>query len=1261
MLQFEQKNPQKALNQAYRKERVLRSDIDRFKQQFVWMFDKLADNPNESEENRKNIVADWLKNTFYSPNYELNTKGREDLVIHAGKSAQDAVAVLFEVKKPGSAEMPSLEKPNAKALQQLILYYLTERTAHKNIGVRHLIITDVYGWWVFDEHDFDKLFYRNATLMKGYETYKQGGKDTEFFYKEVASPFLEASEAVLQVAFFDLRTYETTVRNADMNDDRRLIALYKLLSPTHLLKLPFANDSNSLDRHFYAELLHIIGLEEVKDGGKKLIKRKARPDEFSLLENALTKIVNKGVADVPDLASYGANREEQVFSIGLELVITWVNRVLFLKLLEAQLSSYHPSERGKYKFLNSTLIHDFDRLGKLFFEVLAVKIEDRKGRVRDEFGHIPYLNSSLFERTPLERILVGVNDLDDHEAMPVLPNTVLKDEKGQRKTGGLPALDYLLAFLEAYDFASEGTEDIQEDKRTLINASVLGLIFEKINGYKDGSFFTPGFITMYMCRETLRRAVVQKFNETKGWTCDTLDDVYAQIKDKKEANELVNSLKICDPAVGSGHFLVSALNELIAIKHDLGILMDGNGKTLRDYTVVVSNDELTVTDDDGNLFEYRPKSPESQRVQQTLFREKQTLIEGCLFGVDINPNSVKICRLRLWIELLKNAYYRPDGQLETLPNIDINIKQGNSLISRFALDADLKTALKKSNWSIEMYRLAVQQYRAARGRDEKQELVRLLEKIKTDFRSEIGLRDPKLLKMNKLGGDLFTLLNQTSLFGETKAEAKTKLQTKEKLEADIRKLAAEVEEIKTNKIYNNAFEWRFEFPEVLDNEGQFVGFDVVMGNPPYIRQEEISWMKPHLQQQFETYAGTADMYVFFVELGMRMVRSGGQFVYILPNKWMRAGYGKAMREYLKRQRIFEILDFGDLPVFDEAITYPCILSLGQSAPTTQLQAAQIQTLDFDSLAEYSQELKYSVEIAALAPDGWTLSKGNTQALLNKIKAAGTPLGAYVEGQIYYGIKTGYNDAFVIDTDTKNRLIAEDPTSEEIIKPFLAGRDVKRYQKPKSDKWLILFKNGWTKQRFAGELAHLVQLHGHIPEQNAWQALCENYPAITKFLSEFRDRAIARTDKGEYWWELRACAYYNEFEREKIIYPNICKMPEFTIEKNAHYGNQKCFIISSTDKYLLGVLNSSVIYYLFKKILPKLRGDFYEPSSVYFKEFPIPAASPAAQAPIIALVEGILSAKAADPQADTSVAEAEIDALVYGLYGLTEAEVAVVCG
>jgi adenine-specific DNA-methyltransferase len=252
---------------------------------------------------------------------------------------------------------------------------------------------------------------------------------------------------------------------------------------------------------------------------------------------------------------------------------------LFLKLLEAQLITYHKRDRS-YSFLNLDKIKNNDDLNSLFFQVLARKYDERNEDVIKAFEKVPYLNSSLFEPTDIEQDTLFISNLRDDKSIPIISSTVLKDQNGKKRTGQLNTLEYLFEFLNAYDFSSEGQEEIQEENKSLINASVLGLIFEKINGYKDGSFFTPGFITMYMCRETIRKAVVQKFNKTKNWKCKNLEDLYDKIEDRQEANEIVNNLKICDPAVGSGHFLVSALNEMIAVKNDLKILQDRDGKRL---------------------------------------------------------------------------------------------------------------------------------------------------------------------------------------------------------------------------------------------------------------------------------------------------------------------------------------------------------------------------------------------------------------------------------------------------------------------------------------------------------------------------------------------------------------------------------------------------------------------------------------------------------------------------------------------------------
>lgn len=1261
------KSPAKTLQPAYRVQHVTRGHIERFKTELARLLELIGHSASESEEHLKNIVSDFLKGAYYRETYFVNTKDRQDLVIHNGRTAKHSVGVILEAKKPGNkAEMIAPDKPNTKALQELLRYYLNERVGLGNKEIRHLVITDIHQWYIFDAADFERHVYANTKLLKQYSDWSEGrlgAANTDWFYKEIAAPFFEKQLPELACCCFDLRTYAEAATNTNPDDDEQLLDLYKILSPEHLLKRPFANDSNALNKEFYDELLYILGLEEVKSGGKKIIDRAdKRRKEGSLLENTLSELEVSGVwRDATGLDQFGDTPEYQRFSIALELCITWLNRILFLKLLEGQLLRWRS---GGARLLAAEKVKDYDELNELFFHVLAVPENERRASVQQKFGDVPYLNSSLFEQSELERRTLRVSSLTDRLEMPLAPNTVLRDGAGKRREGNMNTLLYLFDFLDAYDFSSEAKARVQADNRAVINASVLGLIFEKINGYRDGSFFTPGFITMYMCRETLRRGVLQKFNEKYSWECVNVEtDLYNALLRYKtplpEANTLINSLHICDPAVGSGHFLVSALNELIAIKSELGILCDPSGKLLP-LQATVGNDELIISDPRTDQpIVYQPGNTDSQRVQEALFHEKQTLIENCLFGVDINPKSVMICRLRLWIELLKHAYFTAGSQyknLETLPNIDINIKSGNSLVSRFALDEDLKQALKKSKWSVDMYRLAVRKYHHATDKEEKRELDRLITEIKGDFRTEIGRNDPKVSRLQKLSSELYHRFTGNFLFEpevpyggkkppQDSLEVKRE-QEKAKIEQEINKLSAEIDAIKSNKIFINAFEWRFEFPEVLDDAGKFIGFDVVLGNPPYIRQEELTPFKAYFQDHFETAAGTADLYVYFVERGMSILRQGGQFSYILPNKWMRAGYGDKLRQFVKRHRIEGISDFGDLPVFEEATTYPCVLELSHTKAQATFPAANIDTLDYDTtLSAYIRKHAFQVGLDGLSDTGWTLSNQAVQQLLDKLRAAGTPLGEYVQGKIYYGIKTGLNEAFVIDAATRARLIAEDARSAEVIKPFLAGRDIKRYQMPVSDKYLILFAKGVTNR----------ERNGMEPEK--WMS--NNFPGIYSWLKPQEIKAKKRQDQGDYWWELRACEYYNEFENPKIIIPAIIQRPELTIDVNGIYSNDKTTIIASESKFLLAILNSRVTDLFMRLNSSTKQGGFFEYKPVYISQISIPNALNSQMKDLDALVTRILSAKQTDPQADTSALEAEVDGLVYGLYGLGEEEMQII--
>jgi adenine-specific DNA-methyltransferase len=1208
-MEIKELKPRKALNKAFLKVKPNRTEIEGFKTNLIQLLDRTND--TESEEFHKNLVIDFLKKTYYDPNHFINTKGRNDLVIHNGNNANSSVGVIIEAKKPtNKAEMMTTKKLNVKAFQELVLYYLRERITHKNLEVKHLVATNINEWFIFDATLFDRLFAQNKNLVKQFNDF-EGGRladtKTDFFYKQIAEPFIADIQTEIEFTYFDLQEYQKPLRNADQADDNKLIALFKLLSAEHLLKLPFTNDSNSLDKRFYSELLHIIGLTETKEGGKKLIERNkdGQRNTGSILEDTIIQLDSLDkISRLDKPSQFGITQQERLFNVALELSITWVNRILFLKLLEAQLITYHKGDKS-YAFLSLDKIKNYDDLNSLFFQVLARKYDERNQDVKKAFEKVPYLNSSLFEPTEIEQLTLFISNLKDDKTIPVIASTVLKNEQGKKKTGSITTLAYLFEFLDAYDFTSEGSEDIQEDNKSLINASVLGLIFEKINGYKDGSFFTPGFITMYMCRETIRKAVVQKFNETKKWACTTVEEVYDQIgtsvAERKEANDIVNSIKICDPAVGSGHFLVSALNEMIAVKNDLRILQDRNGSRLKEYQVEVENDELIVTDEEGELFEYNPNHKESQRIQETLFHEKQTIIENCLFGVDINPNSVKICRLRLWIELLKNAYYKNATELETLPNIDINIKCGNSLVSRFAIDADLSQALKKSKWNIDTYKIAVDTYRNAESKEQKREMERLIADIKSDFRSEISLNDPKLKKLRKLSGELFQMTKQTQLFEMSKKEKATWNKKVNQLSEETKKLETEVEEIKANQIFENAFEWRFEFPEVLNDDGDFVGFDVVIGNPPYIyRNFDFTQSKRYFESNFLSNEGNFDLYKFFIERIITISKQKGISSFIVPNTFLSAKtYSKLRHLIISNFAVEELYDLG-LNVF-EGVTVENIIfrfkKVQNISDKTKIKIQRNRHLNI-----YLPEDKYDINLSKILHDENAFNiylKDDINKFILKIRH-----NTMILGDIAYctvGINTGY---------IKTQMTSKEKIDESYHK-MLNGKDIGLY----SIKW----KGDWIKYD-----KDFVNSFG-----NLGRALPPEYIFTNEKI------LVQRTRRG--MQRKLVCCYDDE--------------------KFYNLNRVSNIVIHNSDfslKFIIGLLNSKLLDYYFNKVFNE-----YEVKPIHLSQLPIKIISTSQQKSIITMVEKILETKRLNPLTDTTDLEAEIDQLVYQLYELTEEEISTI--
>ena len=1230
----------KSLNKAYRQVPVERPVFNIFKAQLSNYYKQISS--IDTEEKLKGDLMDFLKFTFYSQNYKVSPNGDIDCAIHLGVNVTDPVGVIIEVKKPTNAtEMITKEDLNRKALQELLLYYLRERHIKKNIQLKQLIVTNVYEYFVFDAHEFERIFYSNKKLIKRFEEFNDGAltsEKTDFFYKEIAADFIANVLDQITYTWFDIRKYKQFL---DTGNDKRIIELFKFFSPEHLLKKRFQNDSNSLNTKFYSELLYIIGLEEVveKDSKKHIITRRKEVErnQASLLENTITILDSEDWLDnVKDRYSFGKNRQEQLFGVALALTIGWANRILFLKLLEAQLVKYHKGDQS-YAFMRPSVIPDYDELNKLFFQVLAKRITDRSESINTKYSKVPYLNSSLFEISPLERQTIRISSLDNSE-LPLFNGTVLRD--GQKpRYDKLPTLRYLLEFLDAYDFSSEGSEEVQEQAKTLINASVLGLIFEKINGHRDGSVFTPGAVTMYMSREAIQQTVVRRFNEEMGWSCKDYEALKNKdIENYVQANAVIDSLRICDPAVGSGHFLVSVLNEVIYTKYDLGILIDGSGKRIKkqDYSIDIENDELLISDEDGNPVSYIPGNQESQRIQETLFNEKRKIIENCLFGVDINPNAVNICRLRLWIELLKNAYYTKESdytELETLPNIDINIKVGNSLLHRFNLGQDISEILRKSGISISAYRKAVSDYKNAHSKEEKHDLEDYLRQIKGNLRTQIGLKDPKVVSLNKLNADLDNLL-APQLFEISKKEQAQRDKQAKDLQAKIAKIQAEVDEIKDNKIFVGAFEWRIEFPEVLDEDGRFVGFDCVIGNPPYIQLQKMGTDADALQKMnYETYERTGDIYCLFYEMGMKLLKPGALLSFITSNKWMRANYGKSLREHLSsKYNPTLLIDFANNKIFDSATVLVNILSLEKCGNQGHTISCSVEDgFDVSKLSDYVQT--HAVSSSFSSSDSWSILSEIERSIKEKIEAVGTPLKDW-DIQINYGIKTGFNDAFIIDSVRRNEILnacqSEDERQKtaEIIRPILRGRDIRRYGYEWADLWLINTHNG---VKDSLERVHV-----------------EDYPAVKQHLDYYWDKIESRADKGDTPYNLRNCAYVDEFSKPKIVWGNLNTRGSYAMAPENMFINAPACMIVPGSQYLLTMLNSKVADYYIRNLGVVRNGGFFEYKPMFVEQIPVPLP----REEVVASIEEVFNSDVPD-----ELKEKRLEEIIESMFDFTEPEIA----
>uniref|UniRef100_UPI000ACB82AF class I SAM-dependent DNA methyltransferase n=1 Tax=Helicobacter pylori TaxID=210 RepID=UPI000ACB82AF len=1092
-----------------------------------------------------------------------------------------------------------------------------------------------------------KKFYKNYAQKEGTDSSKPK------FYEDLEQYLKEDFQGELRYTYFNL------------NDDfKELPLIYQVLSQEVLLKQKKTLDANTLNKDFYEELLYILGLEEKNEKGKTLIKP-------SRTENSLSDALKKQYKNLDD---------EEVMA----LLIAWNNRILFLRLLESLLISFNHFDKP---FLTTENFKDFNALNTLFFEVLAKKNSERSQDTKEDkiLEKIPYLNSSLFDKTPLE--LNGYEiKLLNNKPLEIYPKSILKKDENYQKQKDLPLLEYLFAFLRLYKFTTT-PEDIKNNTDTsesrLINPSVLGLVFEKLNGYKEGSFYTPSFITSYMCKESITKIVLDKFNATYQWDCENLKALREKIdrnfSSNEKAKEYLNTLltlRICDPAVGSGHFLVSALNEMVLIAYKLGLIA-----SLYRHEIRLENDEIIIHTPKNEVFTYTIPHSENDphhHIQKELFELKKSIIENCLFGVDINPNSCEITKLRLWIELLKYSYYifeegKNTHDLETLPNIDINIKCGNSLISRFNLNDDLKKIpnIKKK---IQEYKDLVAQYKDPNPLYplNKQDLINKIQDLKNTF--SLTLKDPKtkaelekaiekhITNYNDFALDdksLLTGLNYfiPSLFGTPK------LSPKEEEEAfasygRIRALRKKLDDALSGGEYHNAFEWRFEFPEVLDDEGNFLGFDCIIGNPPYIRQEKIKDLKPLLQKQYhDFYNSSSDIYTYFFALAFNLLKEKGFSAFITSNKYTRAQYGAKLREFLlKNTTIISYMELSALKVFESATVDASIINALKQPPTKESVFKYYEPIKNDK-----ENLKNAHPLPmlqnALKTESFIFANTTLLDLRDKIEQNGTPLKDWGI-QINYGIKTGCNEAFIIPTEKRDTILkncddtqkdergmSERERTIELIKPILRGRDIKRYRYEWAGEWLINTHNGYT------SFSH------KIPPIDI-----EQYPAIKAHLDSHWDKISKRDDQGNTPYHLRNCAYIEEFEKEKIVWAEMTDKPRFIYDNKGFLTNQTCYFIARGDQYLCGVLNSKLIYFFMRQMASNLGVGAFRWIKQYIERLPIPKITTKNQElaqKITDCTRKILQTKEKDPKANTQELEKEIDALVYQLYNLTDEEIKII--
>ncbi|MDO16496.1 class I SAM-dependent DNA methyltransferase [Campylobacter jejuni] len=1247
-------NEKDFFNPYYRKKQIIQNEFDIFNKALMQYLERLESSQSENEDYLvANALSPFLTMLNFKTHIKTKQKGKSeiDLSISKDEFSKD-LEVLIEAKKPNSKEFITHTKVNSKALHETILYYFRNR--EYSFSLKFIIITDFYKFYIFKISEFEELFYKNPSFKKLFEEFCNPNSlfkgNTEEFYKEVAK-LIENSKENLKGFLIDL----TFLKDKQKSNFKNLASIYKTFHRDFLLSEFNPNDANSLNNAFYKELLYILGLCESKQNSKLII---AKSEESKEEQGTFYTAINSKL-------------KEENFETILKLLILWLNRILFLKLIESNLVRFNDDKN--LKFLNFKKIPDFDKLSELFFEVLA---KEKSTRKKSEFAYLPYLNSSLFEKQSIENTL-EISSLSNDLKLFYYKNTVLKDDKCKAKKGQVGLLEYLFEFLDSFDFGSDDEQSEILSQKELISSSVLGNVFEKLNGYKEGSFYTPSFITSYMCKESITKVVLDKFNAQFDLDAKDISELRKSLRkeDKKAQKELLNSIKICDPAVGSGHFLVSALNVMLSIYDELNLFDE-------EFYLEVQNDEILITGRKGEFIEYkRPKTPKDKAhlIQQELFHTKKDIIENNLFGVDINPNSCEITKLRLWIELLKHSFYQSfDDEsyhdLKTLPNIDINIKCGNSLVSYFETGKSLNH-YPNIKERINKYKRIVKDYKEGFYTDKShinQEIKNLKISFKNfcfadKFKKEMKSFNDKCEKYSKKYGNFLAVDDENLKFfvsaNLTLFDFDEKEATKE-----FANLKKEYDNI-FNLESNHPFEWRFEFPEILDDDGNFKGFDLIIGNPPYIKEAENKELFTNTKK-LRTYQGKMDIWYHFVGRGFDILKNNGYLAFIATNNWVTNSGAKKLRNIvLEESQILSLVDFSSFMVFDSASIQTMIMSFQKTKPPKnyEFHFAKIttQTPIYDDAinllknekTQNNEILKINLTPKKFIDKTLNFTKSDYEELFNKIQKYGK---FYLEEKevangihphydfINNRINSNHNFAFKIGqgifglSEEEKEKLKLTKLENNLVKPYYDTQNfLKFFFKKNNHQWLI-----YTNSSFKNPNS------------------MDDYPNLKKHLDKFQN--VITSDNKPYGLHRARDEKFFTGSPRIVALRKCVGEPKFSYVDFDCYVSATFYVIKTQRinvKYLTAILNSKLIAFWLKH-KGKMQGNNYQIDKEPLLNIPIVTINSKNQKiadELINLVDEILKAKEQDKNANTQELENKINSIVYKLYNLTEEEIKIIEG